>query len=125
MNNQLMSLDAYNFISTSQTSNLKFILGKFLSQVLYIHNDSLSANNYSKDFSTTCINKYFNCIRQLLIDKFIALNGRIYSMTNYNRHTKIYIKSFQHKRSVFIGFYFSRNKKIKNRANSQLVSRSQ
>src|ERR1700722_3873447 len=69
-----MDITKIFFTSANKTPNLKFIIGKFLSNIFYLHNTSYAKRNrQEKLFPKGMITKYFSRIRRLLMDKYVPL----------------------------------------------------
>ncbi|PKY62806.1 hypothetical protein RhiirA4_489967, partial [Rhizophagus irregularis] len=82
------------FNSTSKKVNLNYLIGTYLCFVFAIN----------RQFSPDIVKKYFKRLRQLLIDKLVAIKNRI-SDSAKNRQTKTYIRFSSGTHVIYLGFY--------------------
>ncbi|RIA79764.1 hypothetical protein C1645_882520 [Glomus cerebriforme] len=84
----------HHVISSSKKPNVKFKISKCLTSFF---KDQKSINSTSRS-------KYYNRIRQLLLDKYNALNNRVNNVADNNRQTKTFIRFSYKKRSFYLVF---------------------
>ncbi|CAB4407618.1 unnamed protein product [Rhizophagus irregularis] len=83
------------FNSTSKKVNVNFLIGTYLTFIFAIN----------RQFSPDTINKYFKRLRQLLLEKLIAIKNRI-SQPSKNRTTKTFIRFSAGAHVIYLGYYF-------------------
>ncbi|PKK61001.1 hypothetical protein RhiirC2_228870, partial [Rhizophagus irregularis] len=83
------------FNSTSKKVNLNYLIGTYLAFIFSIN----------RQFSPDTVKKYFKRLRQLLIDKLVAIKNRL-SYSAKNRQTKTYIRFSSGTHVIYLGFYF-------------------
>ncbi|EXX57437.1 hypothetical protein GLOIN_2v1788972 [Rhizophagus irregularis DAOM 181602=DAOM 197198] len=83
------------FNSTSKKVNLNYLIGTYLTFIFSIN----------RQFSPEIVQKYFKRLRQLLIDKLVAIKNRL-SYLAKNRQTKTYIRFSSGTHVIYLGFYF-------------------
>ncbi|CAB5377515.1 unnamed protein product [Rhizophagus irregularis] len=85
------------FNSNSKKLNLLYLIRTYLTFVF----------NLNKQFSPAIIDKYFNHLRQLLIDKILAVKNRTTSLSAKNRQTKTFIRFSSGLHVIYLGYYFA------------------
>ncbi|CAB4439910.1 unnamed protein product [Rhizophagus irregularis] len=83
------------FNSTSKKVNVNFLIGTYLTFIFAIN----------RQFSSDIVKKYFKRLRQLLLDKLLAIKNRI-SQPSKNRTTKTFIRFSSGAHVIYLGFYF-------------------
>ncbi|CAB5366806.1 unnamed protein product [Rhizophagus irregularis] len=83
------------FNSTSKNVNLNYLIGTYPAFIFSIN----------RQFSPDTVKKYFKRLRQLLIDKLVAIKNRL-SYLAKNRQTKTYIRFSYGIHVIYFGFYF-------------------
>ncbi|CAB4441047.1 unnamed protein product [Rhizophagus irregularis] len=83
------------FNSTSKKINLNYLMGTYLAFIFSIN----------RQFSPDTVKKYFKRLRQLLINKLVAIKNRL-SHSAKNRQTKTYIRFSSGSHVIYLGFYF-------------------
>ncbi|CAB5303830.1 unnamed protein product [Rhizophagus irregularis] len=85
------------FNSNSKKLNLHYLIGTYLTFVFTLN----------KQFSPAIIDRYFNHLRQLLIDKILAVKNRTTSLSDKNRQTKTFIRFSSGPHVIYLGYYFA------------------
>ncbi|PKB94795.1 hypothetical protein RhiirA5_438024 [Rhizophagus irregularis] len=85
------------FNSNCKKLNLTYLIGTYLTFVFTLN----------KQFSPATVDRYFNRLRQLLIDKILAVKNRISSVSDKNRQTKTYIRFSSGPHVIYLGYYFA------------------
>jgi hypothetical protein len=85
------------FNSNSKKLNLSYLIGTYLTFVFSIN----------RQFSPSIINRYFYRLRQLLLDKILAVKNRFNSISDKNRHTKSYIRFSSRSYVIYLDYYFA------------------
>ncbi|CAB4435017.1 unnamed protein product [Rhizophagus irregularis] len=83
------------FNSTSKKVNVNFLIGTYLTFIFAIN----------RQFSPDIVKKYFKRLRQLLLEKLVAIKNRI-SQPSKNRTTKTFIRFSSGAHVIYLGFYF-------------------
>ncbi|CAB5389096.1 unnamed protein product [Rhizophagus irregularis] len=85
------------FNSNCKKLNLNYLIGTYLTFVFTLN----------KQFSPAIVDRYFNHLRQLLIDKILAVKNRTSSISDKNRQTKTFIRFCSGPHVIYLGYYFT------------------
>ncbi|GBC19449.2 hypothetical protein GLOIN_2v1769145 [Rhizophagus irregularis DAOM 181602=DAOM 197198] len=85
------------FNSNCKKLNLNYLIGTYLTFVFTLN----------KQFSPAIVDKYFHHLRQLLLDKILAVKNRTSSISNKNRQTKTFIRFSSGPHVIYLGYYFA------------------
>ncbi|CAB5309107.1 unnamed protein product [Rhizophagus irregularis] len=85
------------FNSNCKRLNLNYLIGTYLTFIFTLN----------KQFSPAIVDRYFNRLRQLLIDKILAVKNRTTSVSDKNRQTKTFIRFCSRPHVIYLGYYFA------------------
>ncbi|CAB5348095.1 unnamed protein product [Rhizophagus irregularis] len=85
------------FNSNSKKLNLHYLIGTYLTFIFILN----------KQFSPAIVDRYFNRLRQLLIDKILAVKNRTTSLSDKNRQIKTFIRFSSGPHVIYLGYYFA------------------
>ncbi|PKY33520.1 hypothetical protein RhiirB3_452481 [Rhizophagus irregularis] len=83
------------FNSSSKKLNLNYLIGTYLTFTFAIN----------RQFSPDVVKKYFKRLRQLLLDKMLAIRHRLSSTSVKNKQTKTFIRFSSGPHVIYLGFY--------------------
>ncbi|PKC54512.1 hypothetical protein RhiirA1_477201 [Rhizophagus irregularis] len=98
---ELSQEHCHTFGSTSKIANLNYLIGNYLTFVFSLN----------RQFPKHVVNKYFKCLRQLLIEKFLEIHRRLDLYKNTEivswKSTKTFIKFSFENHVIYLGFYLA------------------
>ncbi|PKK58316.1 hypothetical protein RhiirC2_857846 [Rhizophagus irregularis] len=96
-----------NIFSTNITNAPSLFSSPSFSSTFEFSLSTKKINPYEIRDTRGCGTLYFNRLRQLLIDKILAVKNRTTSVSDKNRQTKTFIRFCSRPHVIYLGYYFA------------------